>query len=233
MEEKNEEVKSEKCKSNKVFVIVIVVIAMVLTFGCGMILGHKLGDSKKDKSKENEVIEKKYIVEFKEYNSGDYPYDNFRIVVYDKTVYVIESYENMGKAIELIKNENDSLIFNNNKYEDEESDIEIRKIDLDSDNIVDVFVTFDPFPSDAVPMALIILKDGKVKKYSVDWNNLDYVMTLKDATEFESYSVKKIKSYECSKYVDNGFNGECRKSKSEFLTNDGTNQTIEFKVEIE
>jgi len=60
MEGKNEEIKSEKCKSNKVFVIVIVVIAMVLTFGCGMILGHKLGDNKKDKKDKpngNEVVD--------------------------------------------------------------------------------------------------------------------------------------------------------------------------------
>jgi len=58
-ENKNEEKKEEiilentkqnnkKCKNNKVFVIIIVVIAMSLTFGCGLILGQKLRDNKKD-----------------------------------------------------------------------------------------------------------------------------------------------------------------------------------------
>ena len=50
----------KKCKSNKLFVIIIVVIAMALTFGSGMILGHKLGESKKEKKdepKENEVVD--------------------------------------------------------------------------------------------------------------------------------------------------------------------------------
>ena len=72
-ENKNEEVVNEqsqienpivrenkKCKSNKPFVIIIVVIAMALTFGCGIMLGKGLFESKKtnkDSKKENDVVD--------------------------------------------------------------------------------------------------------------------------------------------------------------------------------
>ena len=54
--------KEIKGKSLTVFIIVIIVLAMALSFGSGMILGHKLGDNKKDnneKPKENEVVDNK------------------------------------------------------------------------------------------------------------------------------------------------------------------------------
>ena len=49
---------NKKCKSNKPFVIIIVVIAMALTFGCGIMLGKKLFENKKSNNKkETEVVD--------------------------------------------------------------------------------------------------------------------------------------------------------------------------------
>ena len=50
----NIELKKNKCKSNKQFVIIIVVLAMALTFGCGIMLGKELFESKKDNNNQNE-----------------------------------------------------------------------------------------------------------------------------------------------------------------------------------
>ena len=59
MENNNAE-ENKKCKSNKPFVIIIVVLAMALTFGCGIMLGKKLFETKntnKGTKKENEVVD--------------------------------------------------------------------------------------------------------------------------------------------------------------------------------
>ena len=83
-------------------------------------------------------------------------------------------------------------------------------------------------------MALIILKDGKVKKCAYEWENpiggYNNGIKITDAEEFANYSVKKINSYDCSYYFDNGLYPECKKVKSEFELTDGTNQTIEFDL---
>ena len=57
--ENNNVEENKKCKSNKLFVIIIVIIAMALTFGCGIMLGKELFESKKDTKKENEIVDDK------------------------------------------------------------------------------------------------------------------------------------------------------------------------------
>ena len=221
------EIKNKKNVFVYILSILLVILIVVSVFLI-ILLNNKNKEYNNLKKKYDDIVNKKdTVIEFKEYNSGNFNYDYLKVVAYGEKVYAIESSESMNKGIEIIKN---GININDNKYK--ESDITITKIDLKSDDILDVFITHDPIANDAVPMAFIILKDGKVKKYSADWNNLNNGMTLKDASEFEGYSIKKINSYDCSKTYDNGLFFECTMVKSDILLNDNTSKSIEIKVNL-
>lgn len=60
-EERIKEENKAKGKSNIILIILLMLFFVALAFGCGIILGQKLGDNKKEiknESKENEVVEK-------------------------------------------------------------------------------------------------------------------------------------------------------------------------------
>ena len=113
------EKENKKCKSNKIFTIVIVIIAILLVFGCGMILGNKLGSNKNESeiidSKENNIIDNKEksnkeeskennIIDNNENNSYDLKFDmDEKLIDKNINIYYVISKESDNKNEKNIK----------------------------------------------------------------------------------------------------------------------------------
>ena len=158
MENNNAE-ENKKCKSNKPFVIIIVVIAMALTFGCGIMLGKELFESKKsNNNKENEVVDnnqneiKENEIDnniYKQNNGNDFfksiiediknnTYSDSNIFVKRNSEYLFDLYINNKKVMEEEINlkELDNIYAVNNNYliKTKGSDINSTRLYLFSNN---------------------------------------------------------------------------------------------------